>query len=396
MATTRETPGAPKPASGGGAGGYWAALDASRRRIVLVVVAGAAVLLGAAVVLWALSSGGGSDEGADVAGKVVGGPAADPPASTGDTPSADVGAGASGSPTEPPGPEAAAGREPFVAYRADGALWVSGEDGRGAIRVVEAREGAFALSPDGGVLAAVDAARGVLVLVDVLSKTTVEFGRVMDLEPSWAPDSSWVAFTIDSPKVQVIRVERDGSGRRVLADGTGPRISPDGRSVAYLEAGTARLSVAPVGGRGRIVPGVQLVGDYDWVTEGLLVYASPGPGPAMLNRVAPDGSGAARLDTYGGSRPVAFSRLRVSPDRKWLAYAETGDDGYSRMWTIAWDGSGRRYLSVRRDDYPTGWSADGQRILFIQGNAGQGDPTALMEVRKDGTARLQVVEGARP
>lgn len=383
------------PEGDGEGRGHWETLDASHRRGLVIALACLGAFIGLVVIGVAVTGKRGTPA-LDVSAKVVGGPPAD---STGPTGSAVPSASADATPGAPAAadtgtPPVLVGREPLVAYRQDGAVWVAREDGSEAIRVAEVRDGSFALSPDGKSLAAVDAVRGVLVLADVSSRKAVEFGGAMDLDPSWAPDSSWVAFTVDTPKVQVIKVRRDGSERRALVDGVGPKVSLDGARIAYLEAGTGRLAVAAVGSAGRVVPGVQSVSGYAWVTGDRLVYASPGPGPSLLGRVAPDGEGRVQLDVYSGTRPVTFAQLRVSPDGRWLAYAETGDDGYSRMWVIAWDGSGKRYLSVRRDDYPIGWSADGSRIVFVQGNAGQGDPTSLMEVRRDGTGRLPVVDGA--
>jgi hypothetical protein len=51
-------------------------------------------------------------------------------------------------------------------------------------------------------------------------------------------------------------------------------------------------------------------------------------------------------------------------------------------------------LSLRHDDYLLRWSADGKKVLFIDGNVLQGDTTQLMSARPDNTLRLTVVRGA--
>lgn len=377
--------------SGRGPGGYWNDVEAGHKRGLLIAAAAVVAVVGLGVVVWLAAGRGGVPE-REVDSKIVGGPSE----------SATAGGEAA---TAAPSPEATGavassavatvtGREPYLAYRKDGALWVAREDGTGETRLAAARDGDFALSPDGRTLAAVDAARGVLLLVDVASKRTAELPGADDLRPSWAPDSSWVAYTTDVPSARCVSVRPDGTGARTLAAGVGPRVSLDGGSVAFLEAGTARLAVARVGGAGRVVPGVTEVSGYEWAAGGVLVYATPGPGPSKLVRSRPDGSDAVVLDTYSGARGAVFSQITPSPNGARIAYAETGDDGFSRLWAIAVDGSGRRYLSVRRDDYPVAWWADGSRIVFVQGNALQGETVDLMVVRPDGTARYLLVDGA--
>ncbi|MDP2400994.1 MAG: hypothetical protein Q8M66_03365, partial [Actinomycetota bacterium] len=93
-------------------------------------------------------------------------------------------------------------------------------------------------------------------------------------------------------------------------------------------------------------------------------------------------------------RPFAYGHLTLSPNAEYLLFAEVGDDGYSRAFVAPVTGGSVRALTVRRDTYPVGWSADGSRIFFIEGNAFQGESTALMSVRPDGTGRRVIVEGA--
>jgi len=93
-------------------------------------------------------------------------------------------------------------------------------------------------------------------------------------------------------------------------------------------------------------------------------------------------------------RPFGYASLMLSPDGQRLLYAEAGDDGYSRASIVPVAGGTPVLLTVRRDTYPLGWSADGNSVFFVEGNAFQGEPTALMSVRADGMGRRTVVAGA--
>jgi hypothetical protein len=108
-----------------------------------------------------------------------------------------------------------------------------------------------------------------------------------------------------------------------------------------------------------------------------------------------DGTGKRTLvkrPAAGGS--AFFGEIDISPDGKRIVYAETGDDGYSRIFVVPVTGGATLELSSRRDAYPVTFSADGAQLFYIDGNALQGEATRLMAVRLDGTERRVVVEGA--
>jgi hypothetical protein len=101
--------------------------------------------------------------------------------------------------------------------------------------------------------------------------------------------------------------------------------------------------------------------------------------------VAPESSSA---------KAATFGTLMLSPDATRLLYTAESDDGFSRMWIGPAAGGKALSLSPRRDAYPMQWTADGGGILFIEGNAFQGEETALWRVRPDGTRRVMIVSGA--
>ena len=64
------------------------------------------------------------------------------------------------------------------------------------------------------------------------------------------------------------------------------------------------------------------------------------------------------------------------------------------MWVVPTAGGTAFSLSTRRDNYPLQWTVSGKDILFIEGNAFQGENTSLYHVSPTGTRRLQLVAGA--
>jgi protease II len=91
---------------------------------------------------------------------------------------------------------------------------------------------------------------------------------------------------------------------------------------------------------------------------------------------------------------TGFGMLSLSPDETRLAYARTGDDGYSRMSVVKSMGGESYAVSTRRDCYPLGWAADSSAVFYIEGNAWQGESTALMKMNASGSGRTVLVSGA--
>lgn len=297
-------------------------------------------------------------------------------------------------------------RAALVAFRREGRVWVAAEDGSSAKAVFSSGEGAYALSPDGKTLAV--CSTGTLVLVDIAVSEAVTVGPAAGLAPlSWAPDSSWLVFTVRSGSGgEIAYVRRDGSGRRVLVRGASePAVSPEGERLAYVRPGRSieepQLFLTPLERSNEDrepLSGTSGVTAFGWVASdqgGVVFGLGRGPdGQASLWRLAEDGSRPVCLGRSSADPAVVFGDLHSSPDGRLLLHAERGDDGYSRTYVVGVDGSGRRPVPSRRDTYPYGWSADGSRVLYFEGNPFQAESTRFMSVRPDGTGRVVVAEGA--
>ncbi|TDB39547.1 MAG: hypothetical protein D9V44_00825 [Actinobacteria bacterium] len=286
-----------------------------------------------------------------------------------------------------------------VAYRRAGKLCVARRDGSGEVVVADSEDGVFALSPDGRTLAFVDSAKRHLMLVNVATGTQVDAGQAALERPAWPQDSGWCVFTGDGARSGVRRVSKDGTGGSALFAGTSPAVSADGATVVGIRA-NADGSSAIVAYRGGKAATLGVSGYAVDVAAGpdhvYYAVAADDLAPAEIRSMTFSGGGGVvlRSGPQAGAR-ASFQDLCLSTDGARLAFAEVGDDGYSRLFAVnAADGGAPSSLSVRRDDYPLCWGCD-ERLYFIEGNAWQGEATKLMAVRGDGTGRTIVVEGAR-
>lgn len=294
--------------------------------------------------------------------------------------------------TPPPTTAPPAVRAPVVVYRRAGVFCIASEDGTGERQLAASTAGVYSLSPDGGALAFVDSAAETLIIVDTASGASVAVGPAAQDVPAWSPDSAWLVYTAAGPKVT--RVERSGIGPKALFAGSMPAVSVADGTVVGLNASGEIVVV-----RGGSVSRLSAVGAVTGLaTDGAAVYYGtivPSDGSVTLRAVGMGGGGGRVLVACPeATRAVTFGNLLLSPDGSQLAFAERGDDGYSRLFSVPAGGGAAASLSVRRDCYPVRWSADGTDLLFIEGNAIQGDPTALMRVAPDGGSRRLLTDGA--
>lgn len=319
----------------------------------------------------------------------------------------DPGAGA-GAPSTPGGIEEnpdAPTRVALIAYRLGADLYVAQEDGSSARAVVRSVSGPYALSPDAGTLAVIRS--GVLELLDVASGDAEEAGPAAETAvPCWLADSSRVIFrrraTGTSEGFQLFSVERDGGKAVLLAPGSQAAVSPDGRVVvvrggdevvldgsAYVYVSVEGSALAPVQILGGMPTTVATNGERVFVS-----VASGERGSAVISML-PDGRDSRQVvGAVPGTASAMWAAMRPSPDGTLLALAAQGDDGYSRTFIAPAGGGQLVSLAKRRDSYLHCWSATGDRLFLIEGNAFQGETTSLVSFKPDGSGRTVVVSGA--
>lgn len=306
-------------------------------------------------------------------------------------------------------------RKPVIAYRRDGALWTSSETGTDAKKVADVKQGTFALSPDGATLAYVDTQARALSLVDLASGKVVRVGSAEDAALCWAPGSEFLLYTAKSPtRYEVRKTLRNGRGDSLLGAGHSPHISGGGSGLvwiadtAYGQPGmvTTALFTATRPSSRLSAP---LATEAAFAVDGVVVSVGGAPGTARILTMAHDGklvideaSSREIVGAPSGARPVSYAHLCASPAvvagsgssaGRYLAYAEVGDDGYSRTYIYDSEKGRSVALSMRKDTYPLCWSADGKRLFVVEGNAFQGEATAIVSTMPDGMGRSTIVEG---
>lgn len=165
--------------------------------------------------------------------------------------------------------------------------------------------------------------------------------------PAWSRDGRRITFThIDSGAVYV--VNRDGSGRRVLArTRTAGTRSPDGRLIAFVSDDHLWVMNADGSGRRMVAPSAGVI---VWSPDSRTIAVSGDDGIFVVNA---DGNGLLQLiDNSGGNDgdPV------WSPDGRAIAF--TSDrDGNPEIYVVNADGSGERNVSESPlEDLEPAWS----------------------------------------
>jgi len=303
----------------------------------------------------------------------------------------------------------APGRVGKVAFGLGASVYVANEDGTRSKAVVRSNSGPYALSPNAKTLAVVSHAG--LSVVDVASGKQTFVAPAELVAPVWMPDSSRVMWVRQAPITPVTpgiwTVDASGANAEMLlASSDRVAVSPDGRTVvARPWSGTAStsasgLSVSRGGGPfQRIeVPGVPTALA---LSNARIFVGSSNPKLAAGNRISLLSMTLAGKDQKklrgapGGDAPAVWNELAVSPDGVSVAAGALGDDEYSRVWIIPHNGGEGVLVTPRRDGYIHGWSATGRSLFLIDGNAYQGESTALLSVHADGGARKLLVTGAR-
>ena len=385
--------------------------DSARTRSIVIVVVVIVALVVLAIVVWSAISA--DDDG--TAKQTAIEPAeetstqprpATPLATSTTTPSA--------GPTTPPS-AAPVTAEPSilgsnkVAFTLGGRIYVANADGSGAVSVAPAG-GAYSLSPDGARLAvaydtnAQQTTGGAVAVFDTLTGAMSPLGsQAFPEAPQWAPDTSWLVYTSGTETLAVKRAETvGGSGITLAKTGASPRVSPKGEFIAFgvsQQPGPSdKVTIARTDGGGSAVLGSSDGAlSWAWGPRGELYFTRPGIDATTWDLwvAAPPRFSAKKVGSANLAAPAYLMHgLAVSPDGAYVLAVATGDDEYSRMWMF--DVGQRRFssISTRRDAYPSGWSADGA-VLYFEGNVYQGEPSALMSIRPDGTGRHMVVSGAQ-
>jgi TolB protein len=240
----------------------------------------------------------------------------------------------------------------------------------------------LAWSPDGRRLAFVgtlaDAVNGSseIFVVDANGSNLVQLTRneVDDDSPAWSPDNTQIAFRRMDPDLSapvdanVVVVQVDGSGARVLGPGANPVWSPDGLQLAMTvwDGSFTRVWVQAAGG-----------GDRRQVSDASVASAPPAWSPDGQHLVV-SSSGLILIEVASGSITPLTTEPGSMPT--WsiggtIAFSTTGSASPG-VFVVASDGSSLRRVSgdLRFATAPE-WSPDGRRLLL----GGEGGLPALVD-----------------
>ena len=216
-----------------------------------------------------------------------------------------------------------------------------------------------------------------------------------EFDPIWSPNGRQIAFgRIAAAGAQVVVINADGSGERVLVDDGFPGAwSPDGKQIAFGRNG--EVFVINVDGSG----------------ETQLTHSNAGDSPTAWSpdgkQIAFQGFRSGNLDIYvmntDGSHVIQLTndpatdfgdRAGWSPDGRRFVFSSTRDGGDIDIFVMNADGTGVSELTHNdfvADDDPV-WSPDGKHIAFHSTRDGGDEDIFVMNT--DGTGVIQLTNNS--
>jgi Tol biopolymer transport system component len=247
----------------------------------------------------------------------------------------------------------------------------AGSDGDAPdLLLVSSRDGdyaVFGMSADGG---------GQERLTDERGDPASPSGLFFQVEPSWSPDGSRIAFASKREgSFDIYSMAADGTDTRRLTstrdDEDDPTWSPNGQRIAFSGGPSRDLFVMNADGTSRrpFVTGDETDTEPAWSPDGrwiAFVRRMPGESIREVWLVQPDGSGLRELTSL-----AAMSLAPAwSPDSKRIAFATNVRNVEFEIYSVGVDAKGLRRVTVSDEDsFEPAWSPDGTTMAYSEGGA---------------------------
>ena len=215
-----------------------------------------------------------------------------------------------------------------------------------------------------------------------------------DIQPSWSPDGSEIAFrSVRDGDAEIYKMNSDGTGLVKLTNNSAaedfPMWSSDGFYMVFdtNRDGNYEIYVMKVDGSGqtRLTTDGALDVDPAWSPDGTqIVFRSQRDGNSEIYKMNADGSSQTRLTSNG-----AFDQHpHWSPDGTQIAF--TSDrDGNQEIYVMNADGTGQTRITMNTAaDANPSWSRNGSKILFDSNRDGGDQEIYVME--PDGSAQTRL------
>jgi hypothetical protein len=202
--------------------------------------------------------------------------------------------------------------------------------------------------------------------VDLLHPTVTLDGRQAWLEIAGPERSRVVAFPAGRPPLSFVDLPT------AAQDAEQPVVSGDGRWLGFVRRHRGRgslwlvdLRAAPIAGSSAPAPREIVDAGYDvmelgFFPDGRIVFAGWRPGGSRLYVVDPGSPGTVELPVSG--RPLRHPA--VSPDGKWLAYAEREGPSW-QLWVMSLPAGPRRRLTEGDcNSIEPAWFADSKTLVY--------------------------------
>ena len=194
------------------------------------------------------------------------------------------------------------------------------------------------------------------------------------IEPSWSPDASQIAFSSRrSGTLDIYVMNADGTGTRRLTSGkqndSHPTWSADGTRLAFERNGDIYVMSAHDARIRRISDATAEEAEPAWSPDGAwIAYVRRTPGTAVreLWLMRPDG----RERHAVTSQNATIATPAWSPDSTRIVFAgKSGDDVYA-LFTIGLDGKRLRGVApAASDNFEPSWSPDGSKVAYFEDGA---------------------------